>query len=172
MSVITLTRGSTTFVASSRPPMPTSSTARSTFSRAKCSNAIAVIISKKLGCHGNSAMLHQLLRNPVHFTMQRRKIIVTDLFAVHPDALVDPHQMRRGIQPRLQSRSPQDRSQRSRRRALSIRARDQHARETPLRMIQPLQQAPAYAPDRTCAKASAPVRARAQTCAPLRFRRT
>ena len=52
--MITLTRGSTTFVASSRPPMPTSSTAKSTCSRAKYPNPIVVIISKKLGCHGSS----------------------------------------------------------------------------------------------------------------------
>ena len=54
---MTLTLDSITLVASSRPPMPTSSTARSTRSRAKCSKAIAVSISKKLGCQGNSPWL-------------------------------------------------------------------------------------------------------------------
>src|SRR5437773_8915685 len=46
MSVITLTFGSTTLVASSLPPMPTSSTAIATLLVAKCSNAIAVNISR------------------------------------------------------------------------------------------------------------------------------
>ena len=45
--------GSTTLVASSRPPMPTSSTAISTATLAKYSKAITVSISKKLGCQGS-----------------------------------------------------------------------------------------------------------------------
>src|SRR5882724_6376802 len=54
MSVITDTHGSTIFVASSLPPRPTSSTAKSTPTLAKYSNIMAVSISKKLGCHGSS----------------------------------------------------------------------------------------------------------------------
>ena len=44
--VTTERTGSTTLVASSRPPMPTSSTARSTSARAKCRKAATVIASK------------------------------------------------------------------------------------------------------------------------------
>ena len=50
MFVITLSSGRITFVESSRPPMPTSTTATSTSRRAKWSNAIAVVISKNDGC--------------------------------------------------------------------------------------------------------------------------
>lgn len=46
---MTLTSGRITFVESSRPPIPTSITAMSTLSRAKWSNAIAVVISKNDG---------------------------------------------------------------------------------------------------------------------------
>ena len=46
--VITLTSGSTTFVESSLPPSPTSTTWKSTPLSRKCSKAMAVIISKKL----------------------------------------------------------------------------------------------------------------------------
>ena len=46
MLVMTETSGVQTFVASKRPPSPTSKTARSIFSRAKCRRATAVRISK------------------------------------------------------------------------------------------------------------------------------
>ena len=49
MAVMTATSGARTFVASSRPPRPTSTTARSTPTRSKWSNARAVKISKKVG---------------------------------------------------------------------------------------------------------------------------
>ncbi len=49
IEVITATSGWTTFVASSRPPSPTSTTAMSTARRANWRNAIAVMNSKKLG---------------------------------------------------------------------------------------------------------------------------
>src|SRR5579859_3436938 len=42
--------GASTFVASRRPPSPTSNTPNSTRARAKCSNAIAVTHSKYVGC--------------------------------------------------------------------------------------------------------------------------
>ena len=50
ISVIIDTTGFRTFVASSLPPMPTSTTAKSTFSIAKYINAIAVVNSKKVSC--------------------------------------------------------------------------------------------------------------------------
>jgi hypothetical protein len=55
MSAITEISGSTTLVASKRPPIPTSSTAISIPTLAKYSNAITVSISKKLGCQGSLA---------------------------------------------------------------------------------------------------------------------
>ena len=50
MLTIAEASGSTTFVASSRPPRPTSSTATSTRARAKCQRAAAVTASKNVGC--------------------------------------------------------------------------------------------------------------------------
>ena len=47
--VMTDTRPSTTFVASIRPPIPTSITATSTFFSRKYSKAIAVVTSKNVG---------------------------------------------------------------------------------------------------------------------------
>ena len=76
---MTLTRGSITLVASSRPPMPTSSTAMSTFRRAKYSNAIAVSISKKLGCQGNSPSLDQTFGGAIHQVVHQSKIVIADL---------------------------------------------------------------------------------------------
>ena len=48
MGVIAVILGFTTFVESSLPPRPTSITAKSTFSFAKCVNAIAVVVSKNV----------------------------------------------------------------------------------------------------------------------------
>ena len=47
---IIVMHGLTTLVESYRPPMPTSTTAKSTLWRAKCRNAIAVTASKNVGC--------------------------------------------------------------------------------------------------------------------------
>ena len=74
--------------------------------------------------------------------MKRCKLVIADLFAVDPDSLIDPYQVRRGIQTRLQSRCPQDRGQRRRGRPLAIRSSDQHTRKAALGMIHPLQQHP------------------------------
>jgi len=46
MLVMTETWGEQTLVASSRPPSPTSRTAARAFCRAKCTRAMAVVISK------------------------------------------------------------------------------------------------------------------------------
>ncbi len=57
MSVTIEISGSTTFVASNRPPIPTSSTAICTLLSAKYRNASAVSISKKLGICGSRPVL-------------------------------------------------------------------------------------------------------------------
>jgi hypothetical protein len=52
---------------------------------------------EKTGMPREFSPLHQLLGGSIHFAMKPGEIVVADLLLVHPDALVDAHQMRRSV---------------------------------------------------------------------------
>ena len=58
--------------------MPTSSTAISTPTLAKYSNAITVSISKKLGCQGSLPAMHQMLRRQLDAVVNLAELDVGD----------------------------------------------------------------------------------------------
>ena len=68
------------------------------------------------------AFPNQPLGCPVDHVMEHREIIVADRFAIKANPLIDTHQVRRCIEPRLQPRSLQDGCQTSRRRTLAVSA--------------------------------------------------
>src|ERR1022692_4883630 len=142
MSVMMLRRGSTTLVASRRPPMPTSSTTMSGRLRAKYSKPIAVSISKKLGMPRQIAFSNQSLGGAVDYVMEQREIVVVDRRAIEANPLINANQMRRCIESCLQPGSLQDGRQRSGRRTLAVGAGDQHSWKTIFRMPQCRQQHP------------------------------
>ena len=63
---------------------------------------------------------HQLLRAIHHTEVEPRKIRVGNLGAVHANALVGPHQVRRGVEPGAQTGGLQNGSERGRGGALAI----------------------------------------------------
>ena len=93
----------------------------------------------------------KLLRRALDAIVNRAELDIGDGFAVHPNALVDAHQMRRAVERGLVSRNPQNRRQRRRRRAFAVGSGDQHAGKAPLGMAQRLQHRRAHRPGRTCA---------------------
>ena len=42
---------------------------------------------------------NQLLGDTIYLAMNSSEIVVADLLAIDPDALIDPYQMRRRVQP-------------------------------------------------------------------------
>ena len=95
--------------------------------REKYSNAIAVSISKKLGCHGSSPSptRRSAVRSTRSCTRAKSSSLIPTPF--QPNALVDPHQMWRSIKPGPQPRCSQNRSKRRRSRSFAVRTGDQHA---------------------------------------------
>ena len=86
------------------------------------------------------AIRNQPLRSAIDQIMQTGKVIIQDRLAIHPNALVDPHQMRRSVKPSPQSGSPQNRGQSRRRRAFPVGPSNQNTRKPSLRMVQSCQQ--------------------------------
>ena len=76
----------------------------------------------------------QPLGSPVHHSVEQHEIVVADRYAIEANPLIDTNQMRRSIEPRLQSRSLQDGCQSSRRRTLAVGAGDQHSWKAIFRM--------------------------------------
>ena len=126
MSVTTETSGSTTFVASSRPPIPTSSTAISTPHSAKYRNASAVSISKKLGICGSFRSL--TIWSAVSETRKNSRAKSPSAISSRPTRI----------------RFRQNRSQSRRRRSFPIRPRNQHCGKPPLRIAQRAEQNPHF----------------------------
>src|SRR5882724_4128621 len=114
------------FVASKRPPNPTSNIAISTRALAKCSNASAVTTSKNVGCArnfpcaSNSSIRAWILVNA-------GKLFIRNFHAVYADAFVDFFQMGRGVQSGPESRSSQNRFGKCGGRSLSVCPGDVHA---------------------------------------------
>ena len=95
---------------------------------------------KKAGMPRQLAFSNQPLRRPAHYVVERREIVVADRLASEANPLIDAHQVRRRVEPRLQPRSLQDRRQSGARRTLAVGARDQHRWKTIFRMPQRRQQ--------------------------------
>ena len=87
-----------TFVASSRPPSPTSTTAISTAARRNSSKAMAVAHSKKVGRRLERAVAPPAVRPPPGPSPPRlRGRAVVDLAFADDEPLLDPFEVRRGI---------------------------------------------------------------------------
>ena len=133
IGVMTVASGcSITLVASSRPPRPTSSSSTSAGWRANSSRPAAVVISNTVigapalaRSHSSSAAANSSSR---HRCLRRR---------AEPEALVEAHQMRRGIGVHALARGFQDRAQERDGRALAVGAGDMdHRRQFALGMIE------------------------------------
>ena len=133
-------KGSTTLVASSRPPIPTSSTAISTATLAKYSKAMAVSISKKLGCHGNFCRRNRSWAADSTRCVDLAELHIGNRLVIHANAFVDAYQVRRTVEPGLVAGSAQDGRQGRSRRAFAVGAGDQHAGEAALGIAQRRQQ--------------------------------
>src|SRR5208282_3113318 len=118
MRVMMETTGVTIFVASRRPPSPTSTTPKSTRSHAL-----------EIGRMRSQLSLSQQFLDYCLYPRERfREQLVADLFAAHPYALIDAFQMRRSVQPGPEARIPQDAFEERRRRAFAVCARNVHRR--------------------------------------------
>ena len=172
---MTLTRGSTTLVASRRPPMPTSSTAMSDLLAGKIFEGDRQSTFQKLGCHGKSAFGRPTARRcdpprSCDAARSRRRILRAPLIRTRS---LDSYQVRRGIQSGLQSRNFAELRH-------SVAAVEpfpfvpaiRTRRKLSLRVARARQQHAACAPGRTCGTAFEPVHGPAQTSAKWRHRRT
>ena len=132
-------RRSTTLVASSRPPSPTSSSSTSAGWRANSSSPAAVVISNTV--IGAPALARS------HSSNAARELLVRDQRALarraEPEALVETHEMRRGVDMHAQARRLEDRAHERDGRALAVGAGDMdHRRQLALRMPERSQQPP------------------------------
>ena len=135
MLVITVTAGWHTFVESSRPPSPTSSTTASTCRSAKCMSAIAVVSSKNVGrCDGSplarGRVVHLLDDGP-HAIDQRDQLVGRARLAVDGEPLLEPLQVRRAVDAHVVPGGVQNRGDQRRGGAFALGAGDvddRHAR--------------------------------------------
>ena len=120
---MTLSAGrATTLVASSRPPRPTSRITASAGCSAKARKAAAVVISKKvIGLAGIDALRARQHARPAR---SRRSACGLAVGAGQLDALVEAHQMRRGVDVHALAGRLQHRLEEGRRRALAVGAGD------------------------------------------------
>ncbi len=122
-----------TLVASSRPPKPTSSSSTSAGWRENSSEPAAVVISNTvMACAGIGALA---------FGKRRGQLLVGHKRAVacdaQPEALVEAHQMRRGVDVHALARGFQHGAQEGDGRALAVGAGDvDHRRQFALGMIE------------------------------------
>ena len=118
IGVITQTSAGTAVVASSRPPMPVSSTISSHSRSRKWRIASASVISKKVGCGSSDS---QRARSSVR---PSAGFLLGDLGAGDPDALAEVDQVRRGEQPAAEPGGAGDRVDHRADRALAVGAGD------------------------------------------------
>ena len=95
IEVMAHTSGTTTFVESSLPPRPTSSTTAVHPTCAKCSSAAAVISLERRGL-----LVHPFGRF-AHLERHSEQIFIGNIFAVHLNALIEAQNMRRSEQANL-----------------------------------------------------------------------
>src|ERR1700682_3947051 len=91
---------------------------------------------EKAGMPWQFILSDEPLGGSVDHVVQQGKLVVADFFPIDSDALVDPNQMRRGVQARAYTGSLQDRSQGCCGRAFAIGPGNQNAGKSPLRMIE------------------------------------
>jgi hypothetical protein len=137
IDVMTLTSGSTMFVASSRPPRPTSMTLTSQRFLANWRNAIAVMNSKKVGRSPESRPLVRSRRPRAAARDEGGDLLLGEDRAVDLDALPEAHEVRRRVEAGPLARRAQDRLEHRGHRALPVRAGDMDAGDRPLRMADP-----------------------------------
>ena len=120
---------STTLVASSRPPSPTSSKSASAGCSAKAMNAAAVVISKKVMCSPALIRCASRKRRDEFVLADRTRLAVR---TGELDALVKAHEVRRGVDVHALAGGLQHRLQEGDRRALAVGARDMDDRRQAL----------------------------------------
>ena len=140
ISVITESSGSTTLVASSRPPIPTSSTAISAPLLGKIQKSLRGQNFKVAGQLRQATVEHQLVGCIVNAKEECGEGVVVDLDAVKADALVGALQMRRGIEAGAHSGGGKNRGQRGSRRAFAVGSGDQHRGKAAVRIAECTQQ--------------------------------
>ena len=128
MLTIAEAMGSTTLVASSRPPRPTSRTATSTRLRRKCAKAAAVSHLEEGRVRLEDAAADEPLGRVAHRAHRDREVAVGDRAPVDRDPLVHAHEVGRGVAAGAQARRAQRRVAVGRDRALAVRAGDQQRR--------------------------------------------
>ena len=89
MDVMAVTAGASTFVASKRPPRPTSTTAVSTPARRKISKAMAVVTSKKVGHEARAPVRAQSIDDREHVGSGVVETAGIDRLPVYGDSLLD-----------------------------------------------------------------------------------
>ena len=82
------------------------------------------------------------LRDGVDFRGERFEVRVGDGFAVDPDPLMEPDQVRRGVEPGAEPGMPQDRGEHRAYGAFAVRARDMDARKRGVRVAHALEHGP------------------------------
>src|ERR1700680_288291 len=88
------------------------------------------------------AIGNQSLASAVYNIVVKGEVSVTDLLSVDPDALVDLHQMRRGVKARAHARLFQNRGQSRCCRPFSVGSSNKDSRNAYLRVVQLTKQHP------------------------------
>ncbi len=128
--------GVMTLVASKRPPSPTSMTAAVTFSRAKISNAMAVVTSKKVGVAARAPLA---VSRSIASKRSRGRAIEDariDGRAVDGDAFLDAIEVRRRVAAGAIAARAQAALDHRRDRPLAVGARDMNGGPAPVRPIE------------------------------------
>ncbi len=136
IEVIAVAIGATTFVASSRPPRPTSRTAISTDARRNNSKAAAVATSKNVGNASRTARLHQRVDRFLHGAERVTEIRGGDLLSVYDEPLFEADEMGRRVSSGAETRRAECRLGHHRDRPLAVRAGDDDRSECALGMSQ------------------------------------